>query len=213
MNWGAVVGTVAGGLLGSSSANKAAKQQARAQQQAINLQREMWQTTRDDLAPYREAGQSALNPLTALVTDPAAQRDYVMANPFYNAMRQQATDSVMANQAARGMLGSGYTAGALQDRYLALGDQILNSQYNRLTGLAGIGQNSAAGTASANMQAGNALSDLIQGIGNSQAAGTVGRANAIGSALEQGASFLGDYFARNRNRNRGLEVTRPDSTW
>jgi hypothetical protein len=117
--------------------NSAAKKQESANKRAVALQREMWNTSRNDLAPYRDAGEQAMNPLVALATDPQAQADYVHTNPFYRAQMQQAQDALFANQAARGMLGSGATASALQQQYLAQGDQFLNSQFNRLTSLAG----------------------------------------------------------------------------
>lgn len=201
MTWGAVavgVGTAVAGAFGANASKSAANKQEKASKQAIALQREMWNTTRNDLGPYRNAGTTALPSLIDLVTNPQAQADYVQTNPLARAQAQLSADTLMANQAARGMLGSGSTANALQQQYLAQGEGILNNQTNRLMGLVGIGQNSAAGSAAANMQAGNALSSLVQGIGNSQAAGAVGQSNAWGDAAGQFAGFLGQYMNRNK---------------
>lgn len=209
MPWAAVAmgaGSLIGGALGSSSAKKAAREQARTQRAAIQLQRDMYENTRSDLAPYREGGGTAVSPLVSLVTDPRAAADYVQTNPMYHAAASQASDELMANQAAKGMLGSGYTAGALQQKYLALGDQFLNSQVNRLSNLAHMGQSAAAGTASANQSAGNALSDLIQGQGNIAAAGQIGQANAWGNALNGVAQAGGSYLQGYKTRQPEFDV-------
>ena len=63
------------------------------------------------------------------------------------------------------------TFGANTDRY--------NTQYNRLAGLAGMGQNSAAGQASATQQYGTNMLNVLGNKGNAQSAGIIGGANAI----------------------------------
>ena len=51
-------------LLGASAAKSAASTQAAAADRAAELQNQQFQQTREDLAPYRAAGQTALNALT-----------------------------------------------------------------------------------------------------------------------------------------------------
>lgn len=86
------------GLMGSSSAKKAAKAQERAAQQQLALQREMYETSRADLAPWRGAGESALDRLQWYLgiggtgsTNPAvtaAQNRLNAAQAAYNAASQ-----------------------------------------------------------------------------------------------------------------------------
>lgn len=214
MTWGAVAVGVGSAVAGIAGSRSAAKKQESANKRAIALQREMWNTSRNDLAPYRDAGTPAVNQLLELVTNPEAQADYVHTNPFYRAQMQQAQDAVFANQAARGMLGSGATASALQQQYLAQGDQFLNNQYNRLLGLAGMGQSAAAGTASINQQVGNQIAGLEQNIGNVQAAGRIGQTNQLQNLLGQGSSFLGHYMAhRPRGGANNTPVSIETSDW
>lgn len=75
--WSSLIGS--GALLGgaamqSNAAGDAAKLQADAIQKAIDLQREMWQTQRSDLAPYRGIGQGS-----------AAKAGYLLGIPGFEA--------------------------------------------------------------------------------------------------------------------------------
>lgn len=64
MSWGAVIGvggSLLGGALASSGANRAADTQADAAAYAADLQNEQYYQTREDMAPWMDAGASALN--------------------------------------------------------------------------------------------------------------------------------------------------------
>lgn len=64
------VGSLVGGLLGSSGAKKASKAQARAQQQALALQQQMYMANLGLNEPWRATGQGALNTLARLYGQP-----------------------------------------------------------------------------------------------------------------------------------------------
>lgn len=104
-----------------------------------------------------------------------------LAGTIYNNAYNQALQTYGAN-----------TSSQVQNYNAALSGQ--NSLYQRLTGLAGIGQNAtntdvAAGTGYSNNATSNVLgtganlAQLATGAGNAQAAGTVGSANAWTNAL------------------------------
>ncbi|REF72388.1 hypothetical protein [Paracoccus versutus] len=59
----AAIAGVGSALIGASSASKAAKAQSRAAEQQMQLQREMYDQTREDLGGYRDAGSTALQAL------------------------------------------------------------------------------------------------------------------------------------------------------
>jgi hypothetical protein len=61
------LGSIVGGLIGSSGAKSAAKTQAAAADRATELQRQMYGQTRADLAPWRDSGVQALNRMNALL--------------------------------------------------------------------------------------------------------------------------------------------------
>lgn len=171
-------------LYGAYSANQAANrqnnaaQQAMAQQQGatdqqLNLLTQIYNQNRADAAPYRAAGQQALGQYAANVSMPFTQ------TPGYQYTQDEAMRAVMANQSARGLVNSGSTLRALQDRAANLADQNYGNYMNRLAALTGIGQ-TATGQG---MAAG-------QGYGG-QASGVIGQGtSAANNYLTQGAGAL-----------------------
>lgn len=103
--------------------------------------------------------------------------------PSSNFLLEQGRDTIEAGAAAGGGLYSGAALQGLEDyrQNIALGDR--ENQLNRLMGMAGSGQNAAAGLAAANQnyatQAGNAIANA----GNASAAGWIGGANAINNTI------------------------------
>ena len=93
-------------------------------------------------------------------------------------MADESQRRLLSNQAARGKVGSGGTAEALQTSLLLLGQDLLNNNISQRMGLTTLGANAAAGQASATQASGNTIVDLITGKGNVLAAGEVGAANA-----------------------------------
>ena len=63
---------LAGAAISSHSVSSAADKQAAATSQALNLQQQMYQQTRQDLSPYASIGTSALGNLRQLTGMPAA---------------------------------------------------------------------------------------------------------------------------------------------
>lgn len=70
-----------------------------------------------------------------------------------------------------------------------------NNIFDRLSSIAGIGQNAAAGTGNAGAQLGTGAAQSTAAAGAAQAAGTVGSANAISGGLSSGISGAGNGFA------------------
>jgi hypothetical protein len=61
MGIGSAIGGIAGGVLSSSASGKAAKAQERAAQAQLQLAREQFDRTEENLTPFREAGTNALS--------------------------------------------------------------------------------------------------------------------------------------------------------
>lgn len=198
---GGVVDSVKSVFGGGRDEAKAAKGAAQAQLQStregIRFQKESRDLARTDLAPFVDAGQAALPQLIDLTTNPNAQLQFVQNNPFFEALSKDATDRIFNNAAARGKVGSGGTAKALQNSLLLLGQDLVNNQIGNNLNLANLGQASAVGSANIAQNAGNQISDLITQGGNAQAAGIIGAQNArtnasnnlVNTAL-QGASLV-----------------------
>lgn len=204
-------------------ASKAAKAQTAAAESAsgVTLQQlaqsqAQYEQGREDLAPYRTAGYTALGQLGAGTANGGDfNRQFTMADyqadPGYAFRLEQGNKGVEASAAARGGVLSGATLKALarynQDSASAEYGAAYNrwsgntsDRFNRLASVAGVGQtatntgiaagqvNGAAGAAATGQVANNILS-----AGNARASQYVAAGNAVGQAAGQ----VGQYFALN----------------
>lgn len=174
-----IVDTITGGTQAADAATEAAQVQAAGGEGAIGVLEEAETTSRADLDPFAQAGLEALPGLTSLTTDPAAQLAFIQDNPFFQALTDQASSTLFANQAAKGKVGSGGTAEALQNSLLLLGTDLVNQNINQRLNLANLGFGAAAGQANITQQTGSNIANTITGVANTTAAGIVGGANAI----------------------------------
>jgi hypothetical protein len=193
------VGNVVGSLLGSNASNSAANTQANAANQASQTQLQMFNTLQQNLNPYKQAGLPALQQLSQ-GTAPGGQfnstftPDQYTQSPGYQWQLQQGMNAMnnQANAAGMGLssanlqsLGSYVTGAAQQDYHNAYNQWLSNRQSNmgNIMGLAGMGQNAAAGIGAGAMQTGNSIASNQIGAGNALAAGQIGSANAWSGGL------------------------------
>lgn len=174
----------------------------------------MYNQTRQDQAPYRQAGYAALGQLSSgTQAGGEFNRNFTMsdfnADPGYQFRMDQGSKALQASAAARGGLLSGGTLKSL-DRY---GQDYASNEYsnaynrynndqttrfNRLSSIAGIGQTSTAQTGAAGANAANQVSSAQIGAGNATAAGYINQGNAISN----GASSLGNFYLQQQYMNR-----------
>jgi hypothetical protein len=208
----AILGSAALGAAASRSASKtqssAAAQAADVQKQVADqqtaLQREMFERTREDQAPYRQAGYNALAEMQRTAGNvPGAFKfgagDY-QADPGYAFRLAEGQKALERNAAARGGLISGGALRAAQRYGQEMGSQEFGNAYNRaLTGyntdvarenqlynrqaaLSGIGQTATnlVGQAGQNYATGasNVLGSYGTNVGNLMTGGAA--ANAAG---------------------------------
>ena len=196
---------VVSSAIGSSAAKGAAKTQSAAADRAAELQNEQFQQTRQDYAPYREAGYNALAELQRTAGNvPGAFKfgagDY-QADPGYAFRLSEGQKALDRQAAARGGLISGGALKAAQRYGQEMGSQEFqnaynraftgygtevareNQLYNRQAALAGIGQTATGQVAQAGQNYANTAGNLITGGAAAQAAGQVGQANAITGGL------------------------------
>lgn len=186
----AVVGTsLVGGLMSSdaqrSAGNKAADAQQASAQAGIDQQNKQFEAIQKLLAPYVTAGTGALGAQQNLIGLGGADAQQAAINalqqsPQFAALTKQGENGILANASATGGLRGGNVQAALGQFRPQLLAQLINDQYSKLGGLTSIGQNAAAGTGNAGMQAGNAISQLLQQQGAAQAGGflSAGKAQA-----------------------------------
>jgi hypothetical protein len=205
---GAAIGI--SGVVGAGANLIGSQQQASAANRAADLQQQQYQQSRTDLMPYNTAGQNATNMLTAALptlTAPIAMDEGTLRNtPGYQFNLTQGLKSTQNSAAARGLGSSGaalkgaatYATGLADNTYQNQFNNAVTNQtnaYNRLMGVAGLGENAAAQSGNIGVQgAANAGNSLI-GAGTASAAGLTGAANS----LTNGANSYAGYTYANQN--------------
>jgi hypothetical protein len=182
------------------------------QQYGIRENRNLMLPTYDE-SGYQSAIQEAQSgPDFGSLTKTFGMDDF-NADPGYQFRMDQGTSALQNSAAARGGLKSGNTLKALMEYGQNLGSQEYgnaynrfntdqNTQYNRLSNMAGLGQTAntalqGAGTNYAN-SVGNLMSNNAANQGNAMLAG----ANARGSAFSAIGQAAGNYFG-GQNSNSG----------
>jgi hypothetical protein len=220
MAWGLVIGAGAG-LLGASmaadAAGDAADSQAASSDAAISEQRRQFDLnredalqTRNDFAPYRQAGTNALSMLQGDINTPVSAAD-VMSDPGYQFGMQQGQQGLDRKFAAMGGRASGAALKAATryaTDYAASGYgaayQRKQDRLNRLAAIAGIGQTSTgqSGMNGAGSAQSSAISNLISGQGNAAGAAQLAQGNIWGSAVNQ-LGAIGQRWANQPTKTGG----------
>ena len=178
-----VIGSIVGGALGLIGANKAAKAQTNAANQASAVQQQMYNQTREDLDPFRQRGVNALARYADAVDQPFEE------TPGYQFRLQQGIDAVEASRAARGGLFSGATGKAINSLAQDYASNEYTNQLNRLQGLANMGQSAAAMQGTAGQNFASQQTNTLAGLGNAQAAGAVGMTNALNTGINNAIGY------------------------
>lgn len=184
---GKAIGGVVGGITGS---NAAADAQVNAANAANNMQYQIYQEQQQRVAPFFNAGQTALGGLQGLVNDRQGTLNNFYNSGEYTGLANQARYQQLAAAEATGGLGSTAFGNSLASIAPQLGQNYLNTQYNNLLGLTNVGL-SAAGTQNA------AAGNYANAYGQNQAqigAAQAGNALANGQLVTQGIGFLGGLF-------------------
>lgn len=205
-------GSIGGGLLGSKSSKKAAKQtgaiDTAVAKDIQNTSEANFGQTQNLLGPYLNAGQAGIESLLKqfgpggylsqeFSFDPSKIKD----NPNYQFVLQQGTDAVQKSAAAQGGLFSGGTMKALDQYSQGLATNTINDAYNQalstfqtnhnnmfqgLTTLTQVGENSVnqlQAAQNSRLQGREFAGQAWMGAGQAQAAGTAGAGNAWTNAL------------------------------
>ena len=208
----AIIGSA---VLGAASSRNAAKTQANAANQAAGLQQQQYEQARADQAPFRAAGEQALNKLIPLSDYTKFGMDQFQQDPGYAFRLSEGQKALDRSAAARGGLISGSALKAATRFGQDMGSQEYQNAFNRyqtersaqlnpLQSLAGLGQSSTnfvntAGQNYAN-NAGNAMGAAAQ----ANASGYMGQANAMGQGVSQYLGYQSNNNLLNAlNQNRG----------
>lgn len=197
----AIIGSA---VVGAGASIAGANAQADATKNASAQQMAMYQQTRKDLQPYQQFGQVGANMLQSQLpqlTAPIVMDEATLRNtPGYQFNLQQGLKSVQNGAASRGLGVSGasmkgaasYATGLADSTYQSQFNNAVTNQtnaYNRLMGVAQLGENAAAQTGAYGTQTAQSIgNNTIQG-GNAQAAGYLGAANALTNGVNNFAGY------------------------
>ena len=212
---GAVVtGLVGGALITGNAAKNAAKTQGAAADQVTDEAGREYDQTREDNAPWRAAGQTALGQLGQLTQTGGdlnrsfTMNDFTNNDPGYDFRMQQGQQAIERSAAARGgALGGGtlkalanygqdYASNEYQNAFSRWNTQN-NEQFNRLAGIAGVGQTANAADQAAGQASLQTTSNAQMGAANASAAAGIAGANSLTNALNTGVNAW-TYYQTNK---------------
>jgi hypothetical protein len=182
-------GSILNSILGSNAANKAADAQTNAANQSNQLAALIYGNNTAMNQPFVNAGTGAVNKMADLnglngsVNQGQAAQGFVTSDPGYQFRMDQGNKAVANSSAAAGGLYSGRAFKDAQNYAQGAASQEYGNAYNRLSGLAGIGQASANQQAANGNAYSNAFGSNMGAIGNAQAAGQIGSTNAITGSI------------------------------
>lgn len=199
---GAAVVSVGAGIYSANKQSSAAKSAAQAQtdsaQAGIEEQRRQFDKVQELLAPFVNAGTSALSGQKDLLgtNGAAAQQsaiDALQASPQFQTLTQQGEEAILANASATGGLRGGNVQGSLAQFRPQVLSQLIEQQYQRLGGMTQLGQASAAGVGSAGIQTGNNVTQLLQQQGAAQAGASIAQGKAYGQMASGISGAFGQF--------------------
>lgn len=202
---GGTIGSSLGGMIeGQEAAGQASSAQQASYDAGIAEHRRQYDIMRELMKPYTEAGVPALQAQQAMLgLGPAgseqAQIEAVKRSPTYLAMLGRGEESLLQRASATGGLRGGNIQAALAQFSPQLLAQELENRYNRLGGLASLGQSSAAGVGGDGMTTGTNIANLLAKQGAAQAGGIVSQQNAMNIpglfGMAQGYGGFGNIFS------------------
>lgn len=197
MSWAAVAGAavaVVGGAISSNAAKKGASGQSQAAMYATDEARRQFDTTRQDLMPWMDAGKGALGMQQSVL---AGDYSGFMESPDYIYARDSSLDALDRGASARG----GFTGGGADaDRIKlasGLATQNLGNYWNKLAGMSGTGQQTATNLGQFGANFATQAGDNAMNAANARASSYAGQANAWGQALNQGYGAFAQKYGWN----------------
>ena len=182
------IGSLLSGNQQYNSVKKAARAQVEGANQGIDEQRALYGDISKLLSPYVNAGNNALAKQLDLLgvngnESQQAAYDALSNSPAFQALQKAGETSILQNASATGGLRGGNTQGALAQFNPGLLAQVVQDQFQNLSGITNLGQNTALNQANTRTNVGNNVTNLIQQRAAAQAGGYLGTAKAYQNAL------------------------------
>lgn len=204
---GAIVagGAIAGSIISSNAAGNAAQTEAAAANSANQLQYSEYEQQLTNEQPWLTAGQGALGQLSSMAENPQTftMQDFLNnQDPAYQFDTQQGEAAMQRSAAAQGGLQStgtltalnNYAQGQASNEYQNAYNRFMNTQntqFNRLSSLAGLGQTATAGTNAAGANMANQVGNTTTSLGSAMGASQIAQGNIWGNTLGSVGSTVG----------------------
>lgn len=183
-------------VLGGLAANQAGRTQAGAANRAADLQQSQFERQVELQAPYRAAGERALNKLEGAADYTPFGMGQFQQDPGYGFRLSEGQKALDRSAAARGGLISGGALKAAQRYGQDMGSQEYTNAFNRyqternarlnpLQSLAGVGQTATNQLGQAGQNYATNAGQALGAAGQAQASGYIGMANAAAGGLGQ----------------------------
>lgn len=185
-----IVGDIAGAFIGAKASKKASKAQLEATKLGIAEMQRQYDLSRQDLAPWREAGGAAIGQGYAMLQP---GYDYT-ASPGYQFRLDEGTRAVENSAAAKGQLMSGGTLKDLTRFAQGTAAADYGDQFNRYMAIAGGGQQAASTGARLGQETASGIADLYTQGGNARASGYMGAANSWINGINNFDSRISQIF-------------------
>jgi hypothetical protein len=188
MVWGAIA-SVAGGLIGAGGSDDAAHAEQQAAENAAIAQRDQYNKTRNDLMPWMDSGNRALNVMNNAMFNGDYSQFY--QSPDYQFRLDEGQRALDSSGAARGMALSGNQLKAIT-RYggdMASGEY--NNWFNKLNSMSSTGANTAGQIGGLGANAASNIGNAMMAGGNARASGYINKANSYNNAIAGLSEYAG----------------------
>lgn len=184
-------------IFGSNSKDRAINAQTQGTNRANAVLDSSFNVQADLLNPWMQTGTRSMTSL--------ANNDFMnnwQQDPGYQFRLDEGNKAINAAASARGLGNSGATMKALarygQDYATGEYDKVYNRNYNRLSQLAGFGQDATNSMVNASANYGNSVANNYMGLGNANAAAQLAQANRFSNLLGQGAQAAATYYGQKK---------------
>lgn len=192
-NYAGALGTVAGAVVGSKGAKKAAGASSAGYNDAAAEQRNALMTVQQNNQPYMDLGGAGVN---ALMRVNSGDYSGFETSPDYLYARSSALDAVEGSRAASGGLFSGNTGRRLAEVGSDLASRNLGAYRDSLFRTIGVGQSAVGDTNNATLGVAGNVGNALIGAGDSRASGITGSTNAITGGIEDLTGLAGNALAK-----------------
>ena len=104
-------------------------------------------------------------------------------SPFFQSLVARGEDAILQNASATGGLRGGNTQAALAQFRPEMLNRFIEQQYGRLSGIASLGQNAAAGSGNIGLQTAANTGNILMNSGAARAGNSIAQGNAFNNAI------------------------------